>query len=374
MNVCQTVAGIFMAAAFLLVGTACSGQDSSEQNKSDNAEAVGTKAAFEGSDELRGKDLGKLRLPDEFEAADTTEVYTFPFEPAVSDEEAENSKAFFRAVFGDGYNDSCWKDEGNRVYSYNSEEGFVSFFRNNCPENYYSGERGAVSISEVLGTYRADADREKTIDLQKGECSIGEICDTVSDFISKAMYPLYGEFEIYPCTVKHIIDDSAESSAEVTCAVRYHSITLEPDFSPLFEVEEREEYKVVTNYVPSHMLFYLDGKDSITFFTNRFGTKQMNAERLDEIIPLKRAVNILLDSLAEYSSYDIEQVALYYCCKNTAPSPVGDEKLDLKMAEDFKDVPRCRFEPTWCFIWHTPDGSQQDIKVNAVTGEITMEL
>ena len=364
--------------AFVLVFcilTACS-ENGNDKNTEiiGNAETVSVEHIFDGSEELKGKDLGKLKLPPEIDTVDTDEIYTFPFEPAVSDNEAENSKTFFKAVFGDEYSDSFWKDEGNRVYSYNSEKGLVSFFRNNCPENYYSSARGAVNTTEVLGTYYADADREKIVELKNGKCSIGEICDTVSDFISKAFYPLYGEFKIYPYIITYIIDDNMEKSAEVTCAVSYHGVTLEPLFSTLFEVEERPEYKVITNYVPSHMLFYLDGKDSITFFTNRFGTKQMDTKKLDKLISLKDAVDILTDNLAEYSRYDIEQVALYYCCKNTAPSPVEDEKLNSKMAEDFKDVPKCCFEPTWCFIWHTDDGRQQDIKVNAVTGEITMEL
>ena len=361
--------------AILILGTACTEQDNNANWKTTySIETVNAKEIFKGSDELQGKDLNMLKLPEQIEAIDTDDIYTFPFEPAASDKEAENSKAFFKAVFGDEYSDSFWKDEGNRVYSYNSEKGLVSFFRNNCPENYYSSARGAVNTTEVLGTYYADADREKIVELKNGKCSIGEICDTVSDFISKAFYPLYGEFKIYPYIITYIIDDNMEKSAEVTCAVSYHGVTLEPLFSTLFEVEERAEYKVITNYVPSHMLFYLDGKDSIIFFTNRFGTKQMDTKKLDKLISLKDAVDILTDNLAEYSRYDIEQVALYYCCKNTAPSPVEDEKLNSKMAEDFKDVPKCCFEPTWCFIWHTDDGRQQDIKVNAVTGEITMEL
>ena len=362
-----------LAAAVML--TACGeGENNKNTRSTGNAEKVSVEHIFDGREELIGKDLGKLKLPSEIDTVDTDEVYAFPFEPAVSDNEAENSKAFFKAVFGNEFSDSFWKDEGNRVYSYNSDNGFVSFFRNNCPENYYSNERGSVNTTEVLGTYRADTDREKRIELKGGECSIGEICDTVSGFISKAFYPLYGEFEIYPYIITHIIDDNMEKCAEVTCAVSYHGITLEPFFSSLFEVEERSEYKVVTNYVPSHMLFYLDGKDNIVFFTNRFGTKQVNAEKLDKLISLQGAVDILTDNLADKSSYIIEQVALYYCCKNTAPSPVEDEELNSKMAEDFKNQTKSSFEPTWCFIWHTTDGRQQDIKVNAVSGEITMEL
>ncbi|MBR1664340.1 MAG: hypothetical protein IJ696_08450 [Ruminococcus sp.] len=366
---------ILALALALCTFTACTENDNDKNTYNiNNAETVPVEQIFNGCDELQGKDLGKIKLPEKIDSISIDEVYTFPFEPAVSDNEAENSKSFFKAMFGDEYNEINWKQEADRVYIYNSDNGYVSFFRNNCPENYYSNERGSVNTTEVLGTYYADTDKEKIIELKNGECSIGEICDRVSDCISSAFFPLYDGFQIYPYIITHILDDNMEKCAEVTCAVSYNGMMLEPFFSSLFEVEERSEYKVVTNYVPSHMLFYLDGKDNIIFFTNRFGTKEMNVKKLDKLISLEGAVTILLDNLADKSRYNIEQVTLYYCCKNTAPSPVEDEELNSKMEEDFKNEAKSCFEPTWCFIWHTDDGRQQDIKVNAVTGEITMEL
>lgn len=365
---------ITLGLTFLL--TSCS-QIENDKNtmQNTNVDAVPIEHIYDGYEELQGKDFGSFSLPDKIQVSDVDKLYSFSsVGKTVADVEQE-SKHYFKEFLGDSYDEANIKKEKEKVYAYYGENGYTMFFVECMPMNAYYVDHPGYACTETLGTYYADTDRDIVLDLAKGECTVGELCDSLSEVISRTFYPLYGDFEIYPYIIDYYFNENMEKVAEVTCAVRYKGVNMEIFFSPLFIVEEREEYQVITNYVPSHMIFALDGKDSITFFANRFAPKdEADAEEINEVISLKGAVELLEENLAVQSHYQFEEVYLYYCCKKTSPAHVNDEALNSKMDEDFKDVEPSRFEPTWCFMWHTSEGEGQYIKVNAVTGEITVEV
>jgi hypothetical protein len=230
------------------------------------------------------------------------------------------------------------------------------------------------NYSEYIGRYSAAKDSEQVLELDGEKCTVGEVCDSLSSFINESFYPLYDDFEIYPLDVDYFFTESSEYAVEVTCGIKYKGVPLEDYFSPMFVTEERNGYEVITSYSPSHMLFDLYGKDNITFFNSRFATRDIETTKISEIISLKDAVELLQNELAKNSYYEIEEVKLMYCCKSTSPVPTDDEELNSKMQADFADAEPTPFEPTWCFFWYTDDGNRQALKVNAVTGEITVDV
>ena len=99
-------------------------------------------------------------------------------------------------------------------------------------------------------------------------------------------------------------------------------------------------------------------------------------EPLDSIISLKGAVEILKNNLARNTDYTFSDIKLMYCCKHTQQNiNVQDEdreKLKKLIAEENtrEDV----YRPTWYFIIKEESDSTCGIKVDAVTGEITMDI
>ena len=138
-----------------------------------------------------------------------------------------------------------------------------------------------------------------------------------------------------------------------------------------------EDYDVLTYYSFNQMNFTMSGKDSILGFSNVTLISKMQEEPVNEIIPLKSAVKLLETSLAEQSNYRFQKIDLMYCQKFTYPAFTGNESLNSEIMADYGEIPDQPFVPTWCFTWTTDQGQEklvQHIKVNAVTGEITVDV
>ena len=97
----------------------------------------------------------------------------------------------------------------------------------------------------------------------------------------------------------------------------------------------------------------------------------------NEIISLKAAAELLQNELADNLRLRFTEVRLMYCCKDTYPNLDpninGDkEAMREKMEKEFS-IQRSEYVPTWCFFLGNPDSVRTSIKINAVTGEITID-
>lgn len=367
------ISSLLAMAMTLLVS--CASQDNGNTKQAEQTEKVSVDKIYDGYEALQGKKYGNsFTMPEKITPVKPDGLYSFTCKPKSGLDDEQESKHYFRSMVGDSYDESCFHKERDNVYSYIGKDGFTMYFANGCPINaYINGTVLAGSnVLEDLGEYDPAEDEDISLELKNGTYTIGEICSDLTELISKAFYPLYEGFEMYPYHVTYILDNNMEKVAEITYGVKYKGLSLEVQFSPLFEIEQRNGYQIVTNYSPSHMLFDVDTKGSTRFFTSRFAPRDLETTEVHEIISLQGAVDILKDNLAENSNYKFTDVKLYYCCKEYGPTATDNEELNSRMNEDFKDAPLPEFEPTWVFYWNAED-KRYDVKVNAVTGEITVE-
>jgi hypothetical protein len=344
--------------------------------QSDTAEFTPVEQIYDGYEELQGKAYDSFKMPEAIDVSEVSELYSFTCESKSQTDFDVESKQFFKAFFGEAYDENNCDYDGESTYSYTTDDGNAAYFTEGTPISGYKENCPMVSTdySEYIGRYSATKDSEQVLELDGEKCTVGEVCDSLSSFIDEAFYPLYGDFEIYPLDVDYFFTASSKYAVEITCGIKYKGVPLEDYFSPMFVTEERNGYEVATSYSPSHMIFDLYGKDNITFFNSRFASRNIKTTELSEIISLKSATELLQNELAQNSNYQFEEVKLMYCCKSTYPIATDDEELNSKMQADFADVEPAPFEPTWCFFWYTDDGSRQAVKVNAVTGEITVDV
>lgn len=158
---------------------------------------------------------------------------------------------------------------------------------------------------------------------------------------------------------------------------------LEDRFTPLFKTEDKGFYQVMTNYTPAYVDVDLVGKDSISFLDIYFSNNIPDPEKLEKIISLKQAAELLERELAPQSGYRFNEVSLIYCNKATSPTLIPTEEMmgkdiildfpeeNARMYEEFGEVIH-RFDPTWCFYYGSEEAGAS-VKVNARTGEITID-
>ena len=349
----------------------CSGDNNGAVLSTEGAVKVPAAQAYDGYEELQGKDFEILVMPEKIKKQEISEIYSFTCTPLAGLDEKQTAEDYFRAMAGEAFDSSFITHPSDRHYRYSDPEEFTMEFSNGCPIN--AAYRGAMLEGtyhlDVIGCYYADEDRDVPLELKNGTFTVGEICRSISATVSRVFYPLYDGFDIYPYKIDYYLDGDTSKVAEVTCAVRYKGMTLEIGSSPLFEIVRKNGYEVITNYCPNYMTFDIDTLGSIRFFYNSFAPRDVIAEEQSSMLSLGDAVKLLEENLAEHSRYIFTDAELLYCCKSTYASPLPGHSLD-EVEEEF---PESRYEPTWCFVFKLSEDKYGDIKVNALSGEITVE-
>ena len=120
------------------------------------------------------------------------------------------------------------------------------------------------------------------------------------------------------------------------------------------------------------------GKDEFSNFHTDPPYVIKSKEEITKLYSLKDACEILKSGLAEYSNYKFDDVRLMYVNLFTSESQNLSKMTVEEQKEYFKKSAEAEreFTPTWAFIMND-NGSgfeRKLIKVNAVTGEITMDV
>lgn len=365
--------------SFLIIFTSCASQENGGNTRqTDGSDKVPVSQIWDGYEEMQGADLGVIKLPESISPATGNEYYSFTLSPYEQRDYEDDSKNFFKAFFGESYSDSFVHKTDAASFEYEDENGGTSYFVNGIPVNYYNAERVFTggSITQVIKRL-TNEDTNEVLELEGGSCTVEELCSGLGELIAKAFYPLYDGFEIYPKYIILVSDREQKKSAEVTCALRYKGVEMQCLFSSLFEEHSESDHESVTSYTPSNMVFYMESKDSILMYSNRAAIGEVKEERLTELIPLSAAAELLKAELAPGHKYEIETVELQYCHKATSPVLTNDSEENSRLIESYRSKGASPFVPTWCFGWtaETENGLENKyIKVNAVTGEITMDM
>ena len=375
--------------ALLIVFVSCSPQDNKGNIMSVNeTNKVSISQIWDGYEELQGQDYGVIKLPEKITVQPTDGLCKLTLTPVACEDEQEASKRFFKAFFGKDYDDSkcttlsdtgdsMYDDPeiGNAVFTHGGGNRYampITAFRN--------GENTGAAYEELLGIFDPVNDKDCAVELPDGIFTISELCDSAERFIQEGLYPLYGTgglvIKPYELIFTKSKDDPQNRVMQVLFSFGYKGIDLQEKSSPFNEARTLKGYNTQTYYAVFNITLDMKGTDRFTSYSNNSLPYRPECEAMTELISLGDAVGLLRSELAPNSRYEFTNIVMKYCHKQTTASDaaLSDEeriKASYELSE-FNDS----IAPTWCFEW---TGSNDittatcAIKVNAVTGEITID-
>ena len=360
--------------------TACSEENSNanvQEGDSSAAERKSVSELYLGYEELQGKDLGMFTMPESIAPQEIGGLCTFTINKRFTVENEQNGKRVFKAFWGDDFNESkCGfsKAEGDPSYQYGEGGEDQGYFYNGTISLQRAG--AGMLLGDSKQTLYSAADRETTVQLAGGTASIGELTDSVKEFIkSSGADILYGDFSIEPAEV-FVCDTDKGAYANVVCSAVLNGVPVETYPSHYFKEGYENGEKTITFYLFKYLSFYFSGKDRLETVTVPPSYHIFEKKELTSAITLEGAVELLKTELAEHSDYKFSDVKLMYCCRSTKPSDedTDDDPEMLKQIEERILDMHEEFVPTWCFTYDISGGEGRNmIKVNAVNGEITID-
>lgn len=296
-----------------------------------------------------------------------------------AEEMQEKGPVLFKAFYGDKYDESCCSFlELNDLETfiredYNGKNGEVAWLG---ASGYALIEDQAVFAdtkrnSVPAETYFYKDDPDKTVSLSDGEITLQEAADRFTEYFKSALPDLAYGFEIRP--YKAVISDyNGDKILRIIGEKLHEGIPFECSMSTYINTQNGKETSYGFTYADADMrsvgAYYAVSDQNNPIIAR--------SEPLDKIIPLKGAVEILKKNLARNTDYTFSDIKLMYCCKYTQQSiNVNDEdreKLKKLIAEE--NTREDEYRPTWYFIIKEENDQTSGIKVDAVSGEITMDI
>ena len=326
----RKVIALFCAAIML---TACAENDA-DQQQTDSAEAKPVSELYEGYEELQGNDYEIFTMPEKILPQGIDKLYTFTRNKRFTVEQEQNGKRVFKAFWGKEFDESkCAYSAYDTYYTYN-EDG----------EETGSFDNGSF-ILQKAGSGRIKDDKAIT----------------------------YYSVEQEPMWVT-VFDTDKGINASVICALYYCGVPTDT-FTNYYKTGQKDGQMTDTYYIAPMLTLQFAGPDDLRTARFSSGIRIYDKKELTSAITLKGAVSLLEKELAEYSDYDFLSVRLCYCCLLTRPNGeeyADDESKMKELKESLLDI-HDEFVPTWCFYYLTLAGQMELIKVNAITGEITID-
>ena len=291
----------------------------------------------------------------------------------------ENAPKLFKAFYGDKYDESCCSFvELNELETY-----IIENYNGKNGETAWLGASGYSLIKDqsvfdkrsqkavTIDTYFFKDHPDKTVELPDGQITLTAAAERFAELFKTTLSDFTFGYEIRPC--KAVISEcGGDKALRIVGEQLYFGIPFESCGSTFIQSKGDEMTSYGFSYADAEMTSVKD------FFlvSNQMNPIIARSEPLDKIIPLKGAVEILKKNLARNTDYTFSDIKLMYCCKHTQQNiNVNDEdreKLKKLIAEENtrEDV----YRPTWYFIIKEESDSTCGIKVDAVSGEITMDI
>ncbi len=372
---------ILVLIAVAIVLSSCRFQDNYAKTQSTEKVTLSpVSQAYDGVEELLGKDFGAFSLPENVTPENVQEAYRLSLSYRSIQEPqkdvSQQAKQQFQNFFGNNFkeenvttaNSAC----GELTYTYvdpeTSDEGqFNGGFL--AKRGNYVEPSGDIESCEAVEFLRGE---DKNISLQGGSAKASELAEKANDYLRSNFSEQYGELDIKSKCVYFY--NQPQPTAAVCCAQYFKGIPLEEYPSPL-NIDNQDG--TITYYFFNYIFCNFQNADSIDKLDISIAFDQiMETEKLDKIISLKQAVEILQTELAPESGYVFDDVQLLYCCKHTQKEANLDENGELPdWYEDYRKEPFV-FTPTWCFFFNNEYSglTREAVKVDAITGEITLDV
>ncbi|MBR6100868.1 MAG: hypothetical protein IKP95_00395 [Ruminococcus sp.] len=360
-----------IAGAMILAS--CSSSESSNAGGYDLS-MVGVKQAFTGADELMGAYYEKFTLPESFGTPEITELYELTVNTADTDLGSDRVKRLFYDYLGEGAEYGSFVTVGNNT-GYHLGFTDVSDPIGSCS---YTGNK-----FRLYHTYKR-IDTGETFP-EHYRCLIGSGTDTDMTIIGK---PTTSEQEA--AYIEKYLDElfegcfdfgiktqllDAYSNGDITanCAFAYAGVPIQ-SFETAYSGKAGNSGKEYYAYFNAEV--GLAGNNVFWSIVTTRIPRLVDKQSIEQIISLKRAVGILQNVLDTDEVYTFSDVRLMYCGKEE-DHRTETSKAELKEQEEKEfDLQERVLRPMWCFFILDPDSIYTDrcIKVNAVTGEVILDL
>ena len=376
----KTTAALAAALAAAVMLTACAEDGNTYKDDSFQAEKKEISKLYEGYEELQGKDFGLFRMPEHIEPQSFEKAYKFKASVKYgSKDNLEQAKKICKAFFGDQYEENSFTVDTSvfEKIHYRDSKGNI------C--DYYDGFTGMsfadrVNLQEANfeGIYRVSTDGEKVIDFGTEKSTVAEVADSARRFFNENI-SAYSDYHAEPQDI-YLFSYGRRKIAEIIYRVEYEGIPFEEYPSPTgksIDLGNGMASMSFYSFVQPNLDVF--GKDEFSNFHSDPPYVIKSKEEVSKLYSLKDACEILKNGLAEYSLYSFDDVKLMYVNLFTSETPENMMKLtNEEQREYFKKSAETEreFTPTWAFIVND-NGSgfgRKLIKVNAITGEITIDV
>jgi len=347
--------------------------------------------SFENND--KNKQIAKLTFPQKISEYTPEKAYlltnitgnSYDYDKG-AEEMQERAPKLFKAFFGDSFNeDGCTFRKLNDLGIYIDET-----YEGKNGENASYGVSGYSLISDQklfekfndqsLATadnsgnsssklYFYKDDPDITIKLSDGEITIKQAGEMFEKLFNETLSDFTFGYKVKPYKAE-VKPYNGGNFITITGEAFHDGIPFEGSLSNYYIKEGIKQ----TSYGQTFIEASMNSKEGFFFVTDSGASILAKSEPVDKILSFDSAVNILLNGLAKNSEYSFIDVKLMYSCKVTQNEiQIWDEdKEKLKKLNDENNSMSYINRPTWYFITREDATGTSGIKVDALSGEITI--
>ena len=363
-NLMNIVSLVMLCTALM---TACSVFD----NQANNQEIKDVKKspvsqAFVDYESIADKNYDKFTLPKIIEAYDVKNAYVLECNSPKNSISNDTAVEIYKLFYGDRFDEANIAYDENGGILYTAGDNTSAYWGHDISlfsEDYTGGE------TEIGKNYDAYANKDDTISLGGKDMTVKSIAEEINGGLKRILLPFYSEFEIKVETLSVIGDD-----IEFACSLLYDGIPFQ--YAP-------SEY---LSHDANNMVYWMFSTVNGVYGSGGFKMIQAappmtvtDKSELSELVSVDEAVKLLDKELAEYIDYEITDITLMYCCLTSQPTidrtNTDNEQQAESLTEEY-NMKAKTFTPMWCFEIKTDSEliSKQYIKLNAVTGEMFMDI
>lgn len=312
------------------------------------------------------KSYEKFTLPKSIETYEIKSAYTLECNSPKNSISNDTVLEIYKEFYADKFDKSNITYDENGGIMYTAGENASTYWGHDLSlfsEDYSGLEEGERVIYDVY------ANGDDSITFGGKAVTVQSIADEINGELKRILSPFYKGLDIKIESLSTVGDD-----LEFSCSLLYEGMPFQ--YTP-------SEY---LSYDANNMVYWMFSSVSGVYGSEGFEMIQASPpmivtdkSELNELVSVDEAVSLLDKELAKYIDYEITDIVLMYCCLTSQPAidrtNADNEQQAEKTTEEY-NMKTKEFTPMWCFeIKSAPESiSKQYIKVNAVTGELFMDI
>ena len=359
----------------LLALCSCKTNNGGSTTESVNTDKVSVSELYNGIEDIQGKAYKKFTMPEKITKNECNDVYNLTLgysnEKQDLSQLTQKGEKLVTAFSEKSLDDSKGLLVDNFRYDYTDNDFY-------CDVDMYDGFSATLNSNENINDEVTDFElynipREdnagKSYNLKTGTMTAQQAAEFADKFMVENLKDFTGD--LLPQT-KYVCAYNSESADcfHIVAEYTYEGIPLDMNLSPFFPANNND----LVYYLDTVSDMKISSADSIESICANSNYVVKKADKIEKLISLQDAVNILDDQLAENSSYNFSDCELMYCHinhqqgQNEVVNP-DDIVIDTTITYDFS--------PVWCFYIQKDCNDLQSLKspdtirVDALSGEVT---